>query len=490
MIILVVLFSEIVNCQEIKPLDVKTGRDLVYEWINSYNVNGRLGGQTAKMNFEMLFVSTSAEVFDDYLPANDYDFDNPHIPLSSYINKVSNKNNFYAMEYEISNGKIVSERLDDDKILFEVSFVKKIRFVQKDNYEDDRYEYPYKEFTYDVLLEYDIRNKDIKARYVHNKQKINSFVVLHESKDNTYYSSKGSIIMDKQQKGKLPFVNLSIEKSKFNGEEFDERMVELVGDTLKNYFGIGYGFALNFLNSDLPDNRFSNYKLQSTENSGSFWISYYRQFKLKNHYRLGMETKLVYTKQSSTFTLNYDERYRAMDIDGGRYDRIIDIDNYKEKVDFSVFELPITLRYDYILNDKFSFFAKLGAMLSYNTEQTSKADFDAKYSGYYDWLFDVVIDRNGFYDFGYYNMSQKAEDLGVNNLSLSGLISFGATYYFANKWAVDMGMEYSKMFYREMTSKEDFKLSEDYKSWTSITHKQSTFFNDAINFYIQINYNF
>ena len=85
------LFSVSAKAQEIKSGDLKTARNAVYEWISDYNVYAKCVGRTAKSDFYSLFEDKTIEIYNDYFPMFDYDFNNQMISVENYFELVGDE---------------------------------------------------------------------------------------------------------------------------------------------------------------------------------------------------------------------------------------------------------------------------------------------------------------------------------------------------------------------------------------------------------------
>lgn len=470
------------SAQRVTPSNLKSARNAVYEWIGNYNVYARCEGRSAKSNFYSLFASEDSLIFNDYLPMKGYDFGNPNISVADYVSLLRNKEGFYQMKYEIRNGKIESEKYQRGKLIFEISMEKTVWFYQRGNVEDDRYEYPKRKFKLNAVLEYSLSSDEITATSLTCADRLERFVVFHEGNVNEYVKQR-----DVDEKS----VYLSNQFVKYHSVpiEEDEKMMILKNDSIKNYFGLGYTVGGEYINAPISDNRFSQYSIEGGIQH-SVWLSYYRQLYLENANRMGLEISFMYKNSFGLARCDFNETYAHTDPDGSPYERIINVRNYQEQISRNILELPVTAKYEYIINKQFTVFAQAGLSLGFDLIPRSIAEGDTKYSGYYDWLFNVTLEQNGIYDFGEFTLRGNTDALGLNRYFVGDLFSIGACYYFMDDWMMEASFRYRGTVWGGVKQDESYHLSKTDGDWSSLTCIQDKFHTNAFNFQLQINYYF
>ena len=476
-----IFFSISANAQKIKSNDLKSARNAVYEWIRDYNIYAKCVGRSAKSNFYSLFDDESIEIYNDYFPMFDYDFNNQMISVEKYFELVRTKDSYYEMKYNLKNGTIQSEEYSDGKIIFNVTFDKDVWFVQRGSLKDDRYEYPNRNLKIKVVLEYKMDIGEIVATSLICENTISPFLILNEDGKNTFETRNS--IMSSCISRSTHLINYSMYTM-----DFDEKMVKIKSDTLKHYIGFGYTIGSENVNAPINDTRFSNYTIGGLQNS--IYGRFYQQLSLKGQERWGMEVSLMYKNSSTIAETEFNERYKDVDPDGGPYERIVTSRFYKESVRRHIVELPISLRYEYLINNDFSVFSQAGISLSYDIARNVEASAEMQYSGYYDWLFDVTLFQNGIYDFGTFSLNQTTSDLGLNKFFIGSLFSIGGCYYFLNNWMVEMAFNYRGTLWGDVDKIDEYHLSKYDGDWKSLSYIQEKYKTNIFNFQIQINYNF
>ena len=127
-----------------------------------------------------------------------------------------------------------------------------------------------------------------------------------------------------------------------------------------------------------------------------------RQLCAKNRHRLSLEIAPAYRHIKQSFTADrYTNSFAATDPDGRDYTRFVTVTDYQEEVLQKCVSVPLNLRYDLFALKYLSFFVGGGLDNVFVVSEDRDASFDAKYAGQYgEDLFNVLIDENGYYDFG------------------------------------------------------------------------------------------
>lgn len=471
--------------QNISPVELKNARLAVYQWFNDYENNSLTKKGAPRKRYYSLFVD-SAYVVNEYLPYENYNFENTTIPFHSYIDLLkSSRNEFYDYYSEIIDVEIVSEILVGRALEYEFNFEKEVWF--KDS-ADSNYEYPKDTLKYNVNIVYDIDSHQVKATSISLNEPIEEFVVLHNKESNIYTTlhqiEKDSVIMANS--------NVPMISNKYNISSFDSKMIELQCDTMKwsVFLGasIGNGF-LGTISNNLYSDIYSKSKLNYSIDFGA-----YRQLMLKGNDRLGLEFGLSYRQTNLNINNKYGDRYASVDADGGSYERIIAVTDYEEDLTRFAAGLPVALRYDHFMmvgqRKRFAFSAKLGVLPKYDFKQVSRATADAQYSGYYDWLWGVTIDQNDIYDFGSYAIDNKYDNTAVDRFSLDAFAALGVSHYVTRKVSIDLSAAYLGTIYNKVNYTEDSHLTNDLSDWHSATCLMKRYSLHSINLILQMNYNF
>lgn len=476
------LLSTTTKAQQITPNDVKNARNSVYLWIANYNIYSKCEGKNAKQNFNSLFTNPNIKIYNDYFAANDYDFDNPTISQDEYIKTIRNKNSYYEMRYDITNGRYDQERYMNGIIYFHVVFTKKVRFIERDNSRDDRYEYPPITLNMEATLEYNIKNKTIKASSLSCTKKTNEFVVFHNGNENTLETKYS--IEKKTQQSSDPLIKKQLEYKKF-----DHKMAEFISDTLKNGFGLGYTIGFEYVNAPISNASFSNYSMKGGR-MHSAQAMYYRQLYLNEKNRWGIDLELWLKESNYSAKADFDESYYCNDPDGGLYQRIISARNYEEHYTRKTIEMPIAIRYEYFINKNLCLFAKSGISFAFDIERNITASGDMDYRGYYHWLFDVTLSQNGIYDFGQFGLTGITDRPGSRQFSIGYFASTGLSYYFLSGWSTSLAFRYRGTIWGASIKDQEYHLSRYNGDWRSITYAQDKFNTRIFNFQLIVNYNF
>ena len=165
--------------------------------------------------------------------------------------------------------------------------------------------------------------------------------------------------------------------------------------------------------------------------------------------------------------------------------------------------MPIQRQYLYCIQEMFGYFlpekwqgynlsvfARVGCMPTYDVAQKANADFDVLYSGYYDWLFGLTIDQNGFYDFGRYSESGSASSTAIDKFSLAALASAGVSCWLNKNLQVDCALQYCGTLLNKTLPTDNYHLTQTSADWLTATNMMSKASQHKVNFKIQFNYNF
>ena len=134
-IIVFILFSLRIEAQSITPMELKNARLAVYDWLDDYIVSLSMRGRDAEDNFLKLFENENVQVVNDYFAQNNYDFSNTSISASEYASLLAQKETFFEYKYEVNKVELISEKYEDGKFLYEISFEKNISFTEKKQWE-------------------------------------------------------------------------------------------------------------------------------------------------------------------------------------------------------------------------------------------------------------------------------------------------------------------------------------------------------------------
>ncbi len=468
-------------CQELTPAQLKSGRNAVYDWISTYNTYANCDGNRASENFKSLFQSDTLTIFNDYYPMKAYDFQNPMISVYDYVALLRDELSFYQMRYSIHDARIVKESYKDSMVFFNVTFIKDVSFYQKNNYRDDRYEYPVRSLNIEALLVYRVLDKTMFAMSLECHDKIDPFVIIHEGNNCSY--TKKNILQHTCIVNSTPLLRLSV-----NSIPEDNNMYEFNVDTIKHYVGVGYGLGYEFVNAPITDPRFKEYVITGGLQN-DILVKYYKQLSFSKVKRLGIEVGISHHWSTVYAHGEYYEQYNAIDPDGSPYSRIIESENYNEHISQNVFSAPITLKYEYFINNHTSLFGQAGMDISYNYMNIN-ADGYIIYKGYYEWLYNVLFDQNGIYDFGIYNFGDASFSRKTNSISVGGLASLGGCYYFSDKWMIQASIQYRVALWNNSHKASLYNLSNYYGDWMPMIKTQDFYHLSNLSFILQINYNF
>lgn len=268
--------------------------------------------------------------------------------------------------------------------------------------------------------------------------------------------------------------------------------------TSKNAIGIGSSFLFypgiaphrNWLQDEYQNNfEGAVFKLRDI----SVGLLYARQLFGVNRHRIVFETEPGYRQIHQTFSADrYTTSYPAVDPAGNPYDRFITVSNYNETRERHCVDIPLDVRYDIFVIKQLSLFLAGGIDNVFVVSDRGQATFDASYAGRYgEDMFNVLIDDNGYYDFGHYpNISLTQQ--GKFGYGLYGMGKFGAQYFVGTVFSVELACVYMRYLCGNLPDGKggDFCLSESADTYQSmaVTMKPTTQHRIGINLNLKVNF--
>lgn len=139
----------------------------------------------------------------------------------------------------------------------------------------------------------------------------------------------------------------------------------------------------------------------------------------------------------------YVNSFAAVDPDGDPYLRIIELTNLHEFNSLTYLTFPLIIQKGFTIN-KNTISVNLAYYFMKSFAGSYLASSEAQYSGYYDYLFNLLISENGVYDFGAYNVRTIATPFVPN--SFVNAFGFGVEYsYNLNRFiSINTGFNYRK----------------------------------------------
>ena len=179
-------------------------------------------------------------------------------------------------------------------------------------------------------------------------------------------------------------------------------------------------------------------------------IVYSRQLYAVNRHRLTLEInptyrQMYYTMEAPRYAVTMPDK----DSDGAEYERLVNVSNYKESYLTHSLAVPLAARYDFFVFKYLSLFASVGLENLFVLSGNGKAEFDALYAGQYGpELFNVLIDQNGYYDFGtFQGLTIERKDENAFRYSLSGTFSVGLQVFIGPNLSIEIAGIYHRMLY-------------------------------------------
>lgn len=255
-------------------------------------------------------------------------------------------------------------------------------------------------------------------------------------------------------------------------------------DDTPNYYTIrtkvkktAFGFTASLLNYQWSSDKYQWICGQYMPNFGSVRFKFHdyaagiyigRQLCAKNRHRFSIEFNPSYRQRVNTlFVDGYKTSFAAVDPDGDNYTRNVMIDNCVEEQRKHCAAMLVGLRYDWYCFKHLSLFVSVGLDNTFMISQKHDVSYDLKVSGLYDdEFFNVLMDQNGYYDFGSFpdKTIQRTVPDGFCYI-LHGTASAGIQLFLGNT----LSLEASALYYRELYSSMD---SKQYSEFYNLSDQQ------------------
>ena len=227
----------------------------------------------------------------------------------------------------------------------------------------------------------------------------------------------------------------------------------------------------------------------------SIGLLYARQLFGVNRHRIVLEIEPGYRQIAQSFSADrYTDSYPAVDPDGLDYQRLVTVTNYEEKVNKHCVEIPLDVRYDIFPFKYLSLFVAGGIDNVFVATDDAKVTFDAAYAGRYgDDLFNVVMDENGFYDFGQYPDNQIFTENAVKSrYILYGIAMAGIQLFIGPVLSLEVAGVYQHHLYEKNFNEDSgaYCLSESPGTYQSmaLTMKPASKHRLGVNVKLKINF--
>ncbi len=181
----------------------------------------------------------------------------------------------------------------------------------------------------------------------------------------------------------------------------------------------------------------------------------------------------------SSYLKNNINTYPAVDPDGDPYLRINRIYNLKETHNLTYLTLPFQVEKGFTFGKNTVFF-NVAYYFMLRFSATYNQDADALYAGYYDYLFNLIIQENGVYDFGAYQFEIRNLPLTINSTAMSYGFGLGYSRQITRKMYVDAAFNYRKSI-GYLFAENKLSLSNNNSYLNSITNLNHQYIIDFMN---------
>lgn len=463
---------------------LKQSRMAAYQWVRDFSISRNFEGRRAVRTFSDAFTSSQDTVFHDYIPANQYPFDYPFLSVQDYAEMRMDKDRRFDIEHRISSFSIIAERYKVDSIIFDVIWKERIRYIPTDI--TNKLLYPDFDFNMSAKLVYRISSRTIVSSGIRLTQPpIAPFVILHSEQENVQTTIQD--IENNSKRYETVLVHSSIQQY-----PEDEKFYRVTFDTIENFFGVNFAFAVGGLGMKYahPDRYENTHGFSSAFSVG---VSYYRQLGLRDVNRFGLEFSPAFRSLTYDWGFDYKDQCTDIDPDGSPYERIVEVSDYSEQMHTYALSAPITLRYDrFLASGKFSLFGRLGVNPMFSLSRKvdmSVASFHV--SGYYPWLYNVVLDQEGIYDFGT-TTERSFQDASapLSSFMMEAILGMGVTWWMGNDLSAEFSINYHPLIMQSSTPKENWHFSPTTDFWLASVFDIQSVHHHLVDFMLQINYHF
>ncbi len=207
----------------------------------------------------------------------------------------------------------------------------------------------------------------------------------------------------------------------------------------------------------------------------SVGLLYARQLFAKNRHRLSLELAPAYRQVRHSFgARHYATSFDATDPDGLDYERIVTVDHYDEELLRHCASFQLDFRYDWYFLKYLSLFVAAGVDNLFDFTRTSDVSFGATYAGRYgEELFNIVIDENGYYDFGSFPDNRIVTNNGkAFRYSLYGTALAGLQFCVGPALSLETAFVYNNLFFSnaKVDANDSFCLSESSGEYQSMAY--------------------
>ena len=238
---------------------------------------------------------------------------------------------------------------------------------------------------------------------------------------------------------------------------------------------------------------FNNPSYNLNDFSVYFYIGRQLVARNRHHFGLNLGAGFRQTKQVLK-TDGYNIRFDAIDPDGAPYIRHVDISNYTESQLVRSVIIPISFRYDWFMFKHFSVFLAAGVQNDFHIQNDITTTFDARYAGQYnDDLFNVLIDQEGYYDFGEFNNNTfERTDEEEFRYSLYGVGAVGLQVFLGKTLSIEVAGEYHKRLYSNTFSEgsSGFRLVSSNETRQSMQSCLSPYLLDRLGVNVKLKFTF
>lgn len=252
---------------------------------------------------------------------------------------------------------------------------------------------------------------------------------------------------------------------------------------LKNIIGFGISYCPLQLDLKTPTPYFENINQNAFTAGFSFLYGWLLSKPSKNKFYLNL--KPGYTMNYIGFKGSSFYEYQSIDFDNDAYTRRITLTNVVENNIFHSVDFPLIFSLVRSFG-KYAITFDVGGWVNYSFLNTHKSTANALYCGFYPQYWDLLIDKNGYYDFGEYSIGETKPNKFTNFLDYGAIVSLGGMYKLQAGLYLKMDVAYRYGFVDKASFVQDYQPTKATGQYTPFFHSINEWKTNNININISI----
>jgi hypothetical protein len=252
---------------------------------------------------------------------------------------------------------------------------------------------------------------------------------------------------------------------------------------LKKIIGFGISYSPLLLDLNVPTPYFENIKQNAFTTGISFLYGWLLSKPSQNKFYLNL--KPGYSMNYIGFKGSSFYEYQSVDSDNDSYTRQINLTSVKENNFFHSVDFPITFSLVRSIGN-YALTFDVGGWVNYSFLNSHKSTANALYSGYYPQYWDLVIDKNGYYDFGEYVIGETKSNKFTNFLDYGAIVSLGGMYKLQAGLYLKMDIAYRYGFVDKANFVQNYQPTKETGQYTPFFNSINQWKTNNVNINISI----